>query len=120
MIGPLSPDRLFFGVTQLSVVRAGRGGHDRLQRWVRLLLSRDVRRAASTRMVQARDVTLIEKTLIDYLDVVSPVSGLGSRIGLDATHKMDDETTREWGDKLDLDAETKKRVDEMWSELGIN
>lgn len=119
MTGPLSPDRRFFGVTQLSVVRAGRGGHHRLQRGVRRLLSRDVLWAVSTRMDPARDVALIEHPPIDYLDVASPVSGLGSRIGLDATHKRDGETTREWGEKLDMDDDAKKRVDEMWGELGV-
>jgi 4-hydroxy-3-polyprenylbenzoate decarboxylase len=80
---------------------------------------KDVMWAISTRMDPARDITLIENTPIDYLDFASPVSGLGSKIGLDATNKMDGETTREWGDKLDMDEETKKRVDEMWAELGL-
>lgn len=80
---------------------------------------KDVMWAISTRMDPARDITLIENTPIDYLDFASPVSGLGSKIGLDATNKMDGETTREWGDKLDMDEETKKRVDEMWAELGV-
>lgn len=80
---------------------------------------KDVMWAISTRMDPARDITLIENTPIDYLDFASPVSGLGSKIGLDATNKMDGETTRQWGDKLDMDAETKKRVDEMWDELGL-
>ena len=80
---------------------------------------KDVMWAVSTRMDPARDITLIKNTPIDYLDFASPVSGLGSKIGLDATNKMDGETTREWGDKLDMDEETKKRVDEMWDELGL-
>lgn len=80
---------------------------------------KDVMWAVSTRMDPARDVTLIENTPIDYLDFASPVSGLGSKIGLDATNKMDGETNREWGDKLDMDEDTKRRVDEMWSELGL-
>jgi 4-hydroxy-3-polyprenylbenzoate decarboxylase len=80
---------------------------------------KDVMWAISTRMDPARDITLIENTPIDYLDFASPVSGLGSKIGLDATNKMDGETTREWGDKLDMDEATKKRVDEMWAELGL-
>jgi len=49
----------------------------------------------------------------------SPVSGPGSRIGLDATNKMDGETTREWGGRLDMDEETRRRVDGMWAELGV-
>ncbi len=48
-----------------------------------------------------------------------PVSGLGSKIGLDATNKMDGETNREWGEKLDMDDATKARVDAIWAELGI-
>jgi 4-hydroxy-3-polyprenylbenzoate decarboxylase len=80
---------------------------------------KDVMWAVSTRMDPARDITVIENTPIDYLDFASPVSGLGSKIGLDATNKMDGETTREWGDKLDMDEATKKRVDEMWAELGL-
>jgi 4-hydroxy-3-polyprenylbenzoate decarboxylase len=80
---------------------------------------KDVMWAISTRMDPARDITLIENTPIDYLDFASPVSGLGSKIGLDATNKMDGETTREWGDKLDMDEATKRRVDEMWAELGV-
>jgi len=80
---------------------------------------KDVMWAISTRMDPARDITVIENTPIDYLDFASPVSGLGSKIGLDATNKMDGETTREWGDLLDMDEATKKRVDEMWAELGV-
>jgi len=80
---------------------------------------KDVMWAVSTRMDPARDITVIENTPIDYLDFASPVSGLGSKIGLDATNKMDGETNREWGDKLDMDEETKRRVDEMWAELGL-
>jgi 4-hydroxy-3-polyprenylbenzoate decarboxylase len=80
---------------------------------------KDVMWAVSTRMDPARDITVIENTPIDYLDFASPVSGLGSKIGLDATNKMDGETNREWGDKLDMDEETKRRVDEMWDELGV-
>ncbi|MBI1235834.1 MAG: UbiD family decarboxylase [Alphaproteobacteria bacterium] len=80
---------------------------------------KDVMWAISTRMDPARDITVIENTPIDYLDFASPVSGLGSKIGLDATNKMDGETNREWGDKLDMDEETKRRVDEMWEALGL-
>jgi 4-hydroxy-3-polyprenylbenzoate decarboxylase len=80
---------------------------------------KDVMWAVSTRMDPARDCTIIENTPIDYLDFASPVSGLGSKIGLDATNKLPGETNREWGDKLDMDEATKKRVDEMWGELGL-
>jgi 4-hydroxy-3-polyprenylbenzoate decarboxylase len=80
---------------------------------------KDVMWAISTRMDPARDITVIEHTPIDYLDFASPVSGVGSKIGLDATNKLPGETDREWGEKLDMDEATKKRVDEMWDELGL-
>lgn len=80
---------------------------------------KDVWWAITTKMDPARDCTFLEGTPIDYLDFASPVSGLGSKIGLDATDKWPGETTREWGDVLDMDSETKQKVDEMWDELGI-
>lgn len=80
---------------------------------------KDVMWAVSTRMDPARDIVTVENTPIDYLDFASPVSGLGSKIGLDATNKMGNETQREWGEKLDMDAATKAKVDEIWGELGI-
>jgi len=80
---------------------------------------KDVMWAVSTRMDPARDIVTVENTPIDYLDFASPVSGLGSKIGLDATNKVGNETQREWGVKLDMDEATKKRVDAMWAELGI-
>jgi 4-hydroxy-3-polyprenylbenzoate decarboxylase len=79
----------------------------------------DVIWAITTRMDPARDTTLIENTPIDYLDFASPVSGLGSKMGLDATNKWPGETTREWGEPIVQSEEVKKRVDEMWGELGI-
>jgi len=80
---------------------------------------KDVMWAVSTRMDPGRDITVIENTPIDYLDFASPVSGLGSKIGLDATNKLPGETNREWGDKLDMDEATKQRVTEMWGKLGL-
>jgi 4-hydroxy-3-polyprenylbenzoate decarboxylase len=80
---------------------------------------KDVMWAVSTRMDPGRDITVIENTPIDYLDFASPVSGLGSKIGLDATNKLPGETNREWGDKLDMDEATKQRVTEMWGRLGL-
>ncbi|WP_417493395.1 UbiD family decarboxylase [Maricaulis sp.] len=80
---------------------------------------KDVMWAVSTRMDPARDIVTVENTPIDYLDFASPVSGLGSKIGLDATNKMGNETSREWGEKLDMDEATKARVDAMWAELGL-
>jgi len=80
---------------------------------------KDVVWAMTTRMDPARDITLVENTPIDYLDFASPVSGLGSKIGLDATSKWKGETTREWGRPISMDAATKARVDAMWDQLGI-
>jgi len=80
---------------------------------------KDVVWAMTTRMDPARDITLVENTPIDYLDFASPVSGLGSKIGLDATNKWKGETTREWGRPISMDAATKARVDAMWDQLGI-
>ncbi len=80
----------------------------------------DVIWAISTRMDPARDTTLIENTPIDYLDFASPVSGLGSKMGMDATNKWPGETDREWGRPIERDGEVVARVDAMWDELGID
>ena len=80
---------------------------------------KDVIWAMTTRMDPARDTTIIENTPIDYLDFASPVSGLGSKIGFDATNKWPGETTREWGRPIVMDDDVKKRVDAIWEELGI-
>jgi 4-hydroxy-3-polyprenylbenzoate decarboxylase len=66
-----------------------------------------------------RDTLLVENTPIDYLDFASPVSGLGGKMGLDATNKWPGETQREWGTPIEMSAEVKARVDEMWNELGL-
>ena len=79
----------------------------------------DVIWAITTRMDPARDTVLIENTPIDYLDFASPVSGLGSKMGMDATNKMPGETDREWGEPIVMDEDVKKRVDDIWDELGI-
>ena len=80
---------------------------------------KDVMWALSTRMDPARDITVIESTPIDYLDFASPVSGLGSKIGLDATDKFPGETNREWGRQIRMDQSVLDRVDAMWGELGL-
>ncbi len=80
---------------------------------------KDVMWAISTRMDPARDITVIESTPIDYLDFASPESGLGSKIGLDATNKWPPETKREWGTQIRMDDAVVKRVDEMWARLGL-
>lgn len=79
----------------------------------------DVIWAITTRMDPARDTTLIENTPIDYLDFASPVSGLGSKMGLDATNKWSGETQREWGTTISMDDDVKQYVDEIWQELAI-
>ncbi|KKO43909.1 3-octaprenyl-4-hydroxybenzoate carboxy-lyase [Arsukibacterium ikkense] len=79
----------------------------------------DVIWAITTRMDPARDTTLVENTPIDYLDFASPVSGLGSKMGMDATNKWPGETTREWGEPIVMDPATKQRVDDIWHSLGI-
>lgn len=75
--------------------------------------------AITTRMDPVRDTTLIEHTPIDYLDFASPVSGLGGKMGLDATNKMPGETSREWGVPIVMDQAVKQRVDAMWLQLGL-
>jgi 4-hydroxy-3-polyprenylbenzoate decarboxylase len=75
--------------------------------------------AITTRMDPVRDTLLVENTPIDYLDFASPVSGLGGKMGLDATNKWPGETQREWGTPIVMDEAVKRRVDEMWDELGL-
>jgi 4-hydroxy-3-polyprenylbenzoate decarboxylase len=80
---------------------------------------KDVMWAISTRMDPVRDVTLVERTPIDYLDFASPDSGLGGKIGLDATNKWPPETTREWGRKIRMDDAVIQTVTEKWPRLGL-
>ncbi len=80
---------------------------------------KDVMWALSTRMDPARDITLIEHTPIDYLDFASPESGLGSKIGLDATDKLPPETHREWGRKIEMDEDVIKSVSDKWAAMGL-
>ena len=79
----------------------------------------DVIWAMTTRMDPSRDTVLIENTPIDYLDFASPVSGLGSKMGLDATNKWPGETTREWGEPITMTEAAKSQVDALWDDLGI-
>lgn len=79
----------------------------------------DVIWAITTRMDPTRDTTLIDHTPIDYLDFASPVSGLGSKMGLDATNKWPGETDREWGIPIVMDEAVKQKIDDMWEELNI-
>ncbi len=80
---------------------------------------KDVIWAMTTRVDPSRDITLVDNTPIDYLDFASPVSGLGSKMGMDATNKWPGETTREWGEPIRMSADVTKRVDAIWDELGI-
>jgi len=75
--------------------------------------------AISTRCDPARDFTMVENTPIDYLDFASPVAGLGSKVGIDATNKWGGETNREWGRPIVMDADVKSRIDAIWQELDI-
>jgi 4-hydroxy-3-polyprenylbenzoate decarboxylase len=75
--------------------------------------------ALTTRVDPARDTLIVENTPIDYLDFASPVSGLGSKMGIDATAKWPGETTRNWGKPIAMDEAVKRRVDELWADLGL-
>ncbi|XOV79779.1 MAG: 4-hydroxy-3-polyprenylbenzoate decarboxylase [Aestuariibacter sp.] len=79
----------------------------------------DVIWAMTTRMDPARDTVLVENTPIDYLDFASPVSGLGSKMGMDATNKLPGETDREWGEPIVMSDDVKRRIDDIWLELGL-
>ena len=80
---------------------------------------KDVMWAISTRMDPARDITLIENSPIDYLDFASPLSGLGSKIGLDATNKIAPETKRDWGRQIRMSDDIVRTITEKWSRLGL-
>jgi 4-hydroxy-3-polyprenylbenzoate decarboxylase len=80
---------------------------------------KDVMWAIATRMDPARDITVIERTPIDYLDFAAPESGLGGKIGLDATNKWPPETTRDWGRKLTMDPAIVALVTEKWPSYGL-
>ncbi len=80
---------------------------------------REVVWAISTRVDPQRDLTMVENTPIDYLDFASPVSGLGSKLAIDATSKWPGETTRNWGTPIAMDLEVRNRVDALWKELGL-
>jgi len=81
---------------------------------------KDVVWAMTTRMDPSRDTIIIENTPIDYLDFASPVAGLGSKIGFDATTKLAGESERQWGRPIAMSREVCERVDAMWAELGID
>jgi 4-hydroxy-3-polyprenylbenzoate decarboxylase len=80
---------------------------------------RDISWALATRMDPSRDLMIVDRTPIDYLDFASPISGLGGKLGIDATTKIGPETEREWGGALAMDPSVIARVDEMWRRLGL-
>ncbi|WP_339633862.1 UbiD family decarboxylase [uncultured Sneathiella sp.] len=80
---------------------------------------KDVMWAVSTRMDPVRDITTIENTPIDYLDFASPQSGLGGKIGLDATNKIPPETHREWGQEIRMDDAVVEKINGLWESLGL-
>ena len=80
---------------------------------------KDVMWAVSTRMDPARDITVIERSPIDYLDFASPVPGLGSKLGMDATNKLPGETDREWGTRIRMTDEVIEAVTGKWSDYGL-
>ena len=75
--------------------------------------------AVSTRVDPVRDTVLVDNTPIDYLDFASPVSGLGSKMGIDATDKWAGETSRKWGTKITMNDQVRQKVDSMWKDLGL-
>jgi 4-hydroxy-3-polyprenylbenzoate decarboxylase len=77
----------------------------------------DVIWAITTRVDPLRDTLLVDNTPIDYLDFASPVSGLGSKMGIDATNKWPGETSREWGRPIAMPAEVKVKIDNIWKML---
>lgn len=79
----------------------------------------DVIWAITTRMDPARDTVMVENTPIDYLDFASPISGLGSKMGLDATNKWVGETNREWGELITMNNDVKARIDKIWDDMGL-
>jgi 4-hydroxy-3-polyprenylbenzoate decarboxylase len=75
--------------------------------------------ALTTRVDPRRDTLIADATPIDYLDFASPVAGLGSKMGIDATNKWPEETARNWGTPIAMTEDVKKRVDALWRQLGL-
>ena len=73
--------------------------------------------AISTRTDPKRDSTFIENSAIDYLDFASVESGLGSKLGIDATNKLPPETKRNWGEVIKMDSDVVKKIDDIWAEI---
>jgi len=79
----------------------------------------DVIWALSTRVDPLRDTVLVDNTPIDYLDFASPVAGLGSKMGIDATNKLPGETSRPWGRRIEMDAAVRARIVGIWTAMGL-
>ncbi|MEM6606455.1 MAG: UbiD family decarboxylase, partial [Pseudomonadota bacterium] len=79
----------------------------------------DVIWAMTTRMDPRRDSVFVDNTPIDYLDFASPVAGLGSKVGMDATNKWQGETDREWGTTIRMSDAVSDKIESLWDELGI-
>ena len=75
--------------------------------------------ALVTRVDPRRDAVITDHTPIDDLDFASPVPGLGSKMGIDATSKWAGETGRRWGEPIAMSEEVKRKVDALWRELGL-
>jgi 4-hydroxy-3-polyprenylbenzoate decarboxylase len=84
-----------------------------IRRWTEVIW------ALTTRVDPARDTVIVQNTPIDSLDFASPVSGLGSKMGIDATNKWPGETDRQWGRPIAKDAAVKARIDLIWQDLGL-
>jgi 4-hydroxy-3-polyprenylbenzoate decarboxylase len=80
----------------------------------------DVVWAVSTRVDPKRDTVFIENTPIDYLDFSSPLDGLGSKMGIDATAKAPPEVARRWGERLKMDERVEALVEGRWKEYGLD
>ena len=80
---------------------------------------RDISWALATRMDPSRDLMVIDRTPIDYLDFASPLAGLGGKLGIDATNKIGSETSREWGRVLAMDPAVSRSIDGLWERLGL-
>ena len=112
-LGPRAPERPNFGGADAFVWQAEREAFLPVKEVNRVPL------ALLKGIDAARDTLIVEHTPIDYLDFASPVSGLGSKMGIDATNKWPGETTREWGRPIVMDEAVKQRVDALWDQLGL-
>lgn len=78
----------------------------------------DIAWALATRMDPARDVMLLDRTPMDYLDFASPLEGLAGKLGIDATTKIGTETARDWGREMRLDPAHQARAEALLAGIG--